>query len=91
MVTQPHVIKGIISFRATILGGKSFFFEFLDIFGKISTALMLHLHFYLKFTCSPSSNTKKTLFLHQSSPMLAQLCLLAIPKIKGDIGMVGGV
>lgn len=50
-----------------------------------------HLHIYLKFSHSLSNNTEQNLFLHRSSPVLAQLCPLTLPKIKGDTGTVGAV
>lgn len=49
VATQPHLMKGIISFRATTLGGKRpFGFQVWGIFGKISMTLMLHLHIYVQ-------------------------------------------
>lgn len=60
VATEAHLMKGIISFRPTILGRKvSFFFRFWTFFGKISMTLTLHLHIYLKFSCSPPSSTEK--------------------------------
>lgn len=49
VAAQPHLMKGIISFRATTLGGKRpFGFQVWGIFGKISMTLMLHLHIYVQ-------------------------------------------
>lgn len=88
VATQPHVLKGIASFRATILGGKSFSF-FSRFWTVWQTKYDLNAAFTYLLKVQPPSNIKNTFFLHRSSPMLAQLCPLTFSKIKGDAGAVG--